>query len=244
MVPADSDRGGRGLPGIAGQAIGLVTREARRAPLVALSIGLQAWEGSRGLREFALRRGGEALQIVAHTPLGRFLPEPLLEPDVRDEAGRIASSARKATQATEASRAAANQPTRRTTNAAPAAAPSKPPATPAPARPAQPSAEAVAVGAPGVATETAEKVTDQLHLAEPTTREDLPIPDFDNITLGSLRARLRSLSVEQLVVLREWEQAHADRLPVITLLDNRIAKLAAADDDGRTAYPAEGAAGS
>jgi len=62
----------------------------------------------------------------------------------------------------------------------------------------------------------------------PETRGELPIPDFDNISLGSLRARLKPLSVEQLVVLREWEQAHGNRLPVITTLDNRIAKLGTA----------------
>ena len=46
------------------------------------------------------------------------------------------------------------------------------------------------------------------------------------MTLGSLRGRLRSLSVEQLVQVRAYEKAHADRLPVVTMLDNRIAKLA------------------
>ncbi len=56
--------------------------------------------------------------------------------------------------------------------------------------------------------------------------DDLPLPDYDHMTLGSLRGRLRSLSVEQLVQLRTYEKAHANRLPVVTMLDNRIAKLA------------------
>jgi hypothetical protein len=55
---------------------------------------------------------------------------------------------------------------------------------------------------------------------------DLPLADYDHMTLGSLRGRLRSLTVEQLVQLRDYERAHADRLPVVTMLDNRIAKLA------------------
>jgi hypothetical protein len=46
------------------------------------------------------------------------------------------------------------------------------------------------------------------------------------MTLGSLRGRLRSLSTEQLVQVRDYEKAHANRLPVVTMLDNRIAKLA------------------
>ena len=58
------------------------------------------------------------------------------------------------------------------------------------------------------------------------THEDLPLEDYDHLTLGSLRGRLRSLDVEQLVRLRSYEKAHADRLPVVTMLDNRIAKLA------------------
>jgi hypothetical protein len=57
------------------------------------------------------------------------------------------------------------------------------------------------------------------------THQDLPLPDYDHMTLGSLRGRLRSLTVEELVAIRDYEKAHADRLPVVTLVDNRIAKL-------------------
>lgn len=55
---------------------------------------------------------------------------------------------------------------------------------------------------------------------------DLPLPDYDHLTLGSLRGRLRALDVVQLVSLRDYEKSHANRLPVVTMLDNRIAKLA------------------
>ena len=55
--------------------------------------------------------------------------------------------------------------------------------------------------------------------------DDLPLADYDHMTLGSLRGRLRSLSLEQLGQVRAYEKAHADRLPVVTMLDNRIAKL-------------------
>lgn len=54
---------------------------------------------------------------------------------------------------------------------------------------------------------------------------DLPLADYDHMTLGSLRGRLRSLSLEQLVQIRDYEKAKADRLPVVTMLDNRIARL-------------------
>ena len=84
----------------------------------------------------------------------------------------------------------------------------------------------VAAAAPPTASATAEKITQQLDIDPPTSRSDLPIPDFDNVSLGSLRARLRALTLDDLATLREWEQAHAHRLPVLTLLDNRIAKVA------------------
>ena len=58
------------------------------------------------------------------------------------------------------------------------------------------------------------------------THEELPVEDYDHLTLGSLRGRLRSLDVGQLIRLRTYEKAHANRLPVVTMLDNRIAKLA------------------
>jgi hypothetical protein len=45
------------------------------------------------------------------------------------------------------------------------------------------------------------------------------------VALPSLRGRLRSLSVADLRVLRAHEQTHGRRVPVLTMLDNRIAKL-------------------
>jgi hypothetical protein len=198
-----------------------LSRRASQLPLTAISIGLQAWEHSRGLREFALRRGNEALQIAAHTPLGRLLPQQIFNDGADEEAARVAAEAREATR------------------------PRVVPDPPAAAKPApQPKPEPVIteaareVGAPGAVTQEVEELTEQLHVQAPESRDELPIPDFDNISLGSLRARIRKLSVEQLIVLREWEQAHANRLPVVTTLDNRIAKLheeAAGTSGGGTA---------
>lgn len=56
--------------------------------------------------------------------------------------------------------------------------------------------------------------------------DQLPLPDYDHLTLGSLRGRMRSLDLPQLISIRDYEKAHADRLPIVTMLDNRIAKLA------------------
>jgi hypothetical protein len=55
---------------------------------------------------------------------------------------------------------------------------------------------------------------------------DLPLPDFDHLTVPQLRGRLRTVPLPELIQLRAYEQAHAGRLPVLTMLDNRIASLA------------------
>lgn len=57
------------------------------------------------------------------------------------------------------------------------------------------------------------------------SHDELPLDDFDHLTLGSLRARLPKLDVVALTQLRDYERVHAHRLPVLTMLDNRIAKL-------------------
>lgn len=62
--------------------------------------------------------------------------------------------------------------------------------------------------------------------------DELPLEDYDHLTLGSLRARIRRLELPELVQLREYEQAHARRLPVLKSFDTRIAKLSADSGNG------------
>ena len=54
----------------------------------------------------------------------------------------------------------------------------------------------------------------------------LPLPNYDELSVASLRARLRNLSAEQLTVLISYEKSHADRADVITMFERRITKLA------------------
>jgi len=209
MTPADDKIRREG--GLAEAALRLAAREASRVPLFAISTGLQMWQRTRGIRETALRQGSVALQIVAHTPLGRFLPQPSIDDDAQQEADRIVAHARETRQ----------RLTPVATPPKPAAQPTRPKPQPAP-------------------SEEVDRIAARLDVGEPESHDDLPIPDFDNITLGSLRARLRSLSIEQLVTLREWEKSHGNRLPVLTLLDNRVAKLSAeAPATASAAYPSE-----
>lgn len=46
--------------------------------------------------------------------------------------------------------------------------------------------------------------------------------DYDSLTLAQLRARLRTLSVDELGALLEYENSHAARPPFVTMLSNRI----------------------
>jgi hypothetical protein len=74
--------------------------------------------------------------------------------------------------------------------------------------------------------EQVEKIAGNVDAPLITDPADLPLPDYDHMTLGALRGRLRSLDMQQLVQLRDYEKSKAHRLPVVTMLDNRIAKLA------------------
>jgi len=55
---------------------------------------------------------------------------------------------------------------------------------------------------------------------------DLPIEDYDGLSLASIRARLPRLDSVDIRELIDYETTHAARLPVLTMLSNRLAKLA------------------
>jgi hypothetical protein len=52
-----------------------------------------------------------------------------------------------------------------------------------------------------------------------------PLPNYDELSVASLRARLRNLDVTQVRQLAEYERAHAARAEVLTMFERRIAKL-------------------
>lgn len=55
---------------------------------------------------------------------------------------------------------------------------------------------------------------------------ELPVPNYDDLTIASLRARLRNLSADQVAQLVDYEKSHANRADVIQMFERRIAKLA------------------
>jgi hypothetical protein len=192
--------------------VGTVTQHALSAAgklaFTGVTASLQVLGHANSLRKRIRRTGDTALQIAAVTPLGKLLPEPRYDDDAVSEGHRIAHP----------------PPESRAPRVVPDLTPPKV------------SEAAKEVGAPGAATAEADAAVVEAvqteHIPVVPTREDLPIADFDSVTIPSLRSRLRSLSVADLAVLREYEQAHAHRLPVLTMLDNRLAKLAAAAKDG------------
>ena len=63
---------------------------------------------------------------------------------------------------------------------------------------------------------------------EPAAAADpAPLPNYDELSVPSLRARLRNLDVTQVRQLAEYERAHAARAELLTMFERRIAKLEA-----------------
>jgi hypothetical protein len=56
---------------------------------------------------------------------------------------------------------------------------------------------------------------------------DAPLPNYEELSVASLRARLRNLDAAQVKQMAEYERAHAARADVITMFERRIAKLEA-----------------
>jgi hypothetical protein len=74
--------------------------------------------------------------------------------------------------------------------------------------------------APEETTPAAPAATAEAPAAEP------PLPNYDELTVPSLRARMRNLTAAQLTELIAYEGAHANRADVIAMFERRIAKLA------------------
>jgi hypothetical protein len=55
--------------------------------------------------------------------------------------------------------------------------------------------------------------------------DDLPLADYDQLTLPDLGHRIRSLTEPELQTLFEHETAHGNRIPVLEFLHARIKQL-------------------
>jgi hypothetical protein len=63
---------------------------------------------------------------------------------------------------------------------------------------------------------------------EADTVPSAPVPGWDELTLGSIRARLRRLSPDDLTALQSYEKAHGARPDVLSMLENRLVKIRSA----------------
>jgi hypothetical protein len=92
------------------------------------------------------------------------------------------------------------------------------PAEPAPAEPAltEPALTEPALSEPAPAASAS---------ADTAGPARLPVPNYDDLSLASLRARLRNLDSGQVGTLLDYEQAHAARPAVLVMFERRISKL-------------------
>jgi hypothetical protein len=56
--------------------------------------------------------------------------------------------------------------------------------------------------------------------------DELPLPDYDQLPLGDLRHRVRTLDEAGVRSLIEHEEAHGNRVPVLEVLRSRLTGLA------------------
>jgi hypothetical protein len=61
--------------------------------------------------------------------------------------------------------------------------------------------------------------------ADPETSGELPLANYDELSVASLRARLRNLSNDDLSVLMTYERAHQNRPEVVKMFQNRLIKM-------------------
>lgn len=58
--------------------------------------------------------------------------------------------------------------------------------------------------------------------ASSVPHDELPLPDYDHLPIGSLEGRIRSLDADQLQLLLTYEESHGNRLPVTQVLRARL----------------------
>ena len=61
--------------------------------------------------------------------------------------------------------------------------------------------------------------------ASPDASSALPLANYDELSVASLRARLRNLSNDDLTLLMTYEKAHRNRPEVIKMFQNRLIKM-------------------
>jgi hypothetical protein len=101
------------------------------------------------------------------------------------------------------------------------------PETVAAEAPAQPEASAPAetVAAEPETSAAPETIAVPQTSAAPEVSSELPLANYDELTVASLRARLRNLSNDDLSLLMTYEKANQNRPEVVKMFQNRLIKM-------------------
>ncbi|TQS41804.1 hypothetical protein [Cryptosporangium phraense] len=109
----------------------------------------------------------------------------------------------------------------------------RPPVTPEPpapkiVRPPHVATVPTAGGAPTPAAahaEAASLLSEVTPAAASTPADELPVKNWDGLTIAAIRQRTRNLDDRDILTLLAYERAHAARPAVVLNLENRLAKL-------------------
>ena len=99
------------------------------------------------------------------------------------------------------------------------------PAPPPPTPPAAPATPAAAAAKPAAAPKPPAAAPKPAAAPAAATPLIPPIPGYDDLSIASLRARLRVLDADAVHGLLEYEKAHEHRDDVITMFERRLAKI-------------------
>lgn len=58
-----------------------------------------------------------------------------------------------------------------------------------------------------------------------TEHDQLPIPDYDQLPVGGLTSRIRTLDTQGLQTLLDYERGHANRIQVVQIMEHRLSAL-------------------
>jgi hypothetical protein len=215
-----------------------VSERIKEAPAQALR-GVFAGIGQLLLITDKLRNKTSASQQV---PPARP-PEPARTPADTAPATVSSAPAAPAASATAAPATAAASAAAAPASAAPAPAASAPAAARVPATARVPAARNFdKTGNVRLLTSAEAAADTKVPAPAPAEAAEAPLPNYDALSMASLRARLRNLDPTELRQLVAYEQTHADRADVITMFERRIAKLedeTSADKRGEAEAEAE-----
>lgn len=67
--------------------------------------------------------------------------------------------------------------------------------------------------------------------------DELPLPDYDHIPLGTLPSRIGGLDEDGVNALLSYEREHGNRLPVVQVLEQRLEALRGGAEPSGPAVP-------